>query len=155
MCSPHGGCPGIDVEAGRKLAAENDRLFKLLERMIDQMLPVEELKDMPGYNRVLTAETLLVERDQLKAENEVMAEFKAHMVSLRETHGFDSWAAALVEIDKLRKDADRYRWLRDRSESIHQFYLSTPIWFTGVKFSKENVDDTIDDAMSKDAASEA
>jgi len=48
----------------------------------------------------------------------------------------------------LLKDAERYRWLRDRSESIHQFYLSTPIWFTGVKFSKENVDSTIDAAMT-------
>lgn len=52
-------------------------------------------------------------------------------------------------VQALRKDADRYRWLRDSSESIHQFYLSTPIWFTGVKFSKENVDSTIDAAMSQ------
>lgn len=52
------------------------------------------------------------------------------------------------EIELLRKDAERYRWLRDKSESVHQFYLSTPIWFTGVKFSKENVDRTIDAAMN-------
>lgn len=52
--------------------------------------------------------------------------------------------------EALRQDAERYRWLRDSSESIHQFYLSTPIWFTGVKFSKENVDSTIDSAMGKD-----
>lgn len=60
------------------------------------------------------------ERDQLKAENEALS-----------------------------KDAERYQWLRDISESIHHFYLSTPIWFTGVKFSKENVDSTIDAAMGK------
>lgn len=61
-----------------------------------------------------------------------------------------------LEIDQLKaeneallKDAKRYQWLRDSSESIHQFYLSTPIWFTGVKFSKENVDSTIDAAMGK------
>lgn len=53
----------------------------------------------------------------------------------------------IAENDALRKDAERYQWLRDHSESIHQFYLSTPIWFTGVKFSKENVDRTIDAAM--------
>lgn len=52
-----------------------------------------------------------------------------------------------TENEALRKDAERYRWLRDKSESVHQFYLSTPIWFTGVKFSKENVDSTIDGAM--------
>lgn len=55
----------------------------------------------------------------------------------------------IAESLALRKDAERYRWLRDSSESIHQFYLSTPIWFTGVKFSKENVDSTIDAAMGK------
>jgi len=55
-----------------------------------------------------------------------------------------------AENEALRKDSERYRWLRDKSESVHQFYLSTPIWFTGVKFSKENVDITIDAAMSKE-----
>lgn len=55
-----------------------------------------------------------------------------------------------AENEALRKDADRYRWLRDESESVHQFYLSTPIWFTGVKFSKENVDSTIDAAMREE-----
>lgn len=78
MCAPHSGCPGVDVEAGKKLVAENDRLFKLLERMIDQMLPVEEMKDLPGYSRVLTAEALLAERDQLKAENEALREDLEH-----------------------------------------------------------------------------
>lgn len=58
--------------------------------------------------------------------------------------------ALVAENEALRKDAERYRWLRDSSESVHQFYLSTPIWFTGVKFSKENVDSTIDAAMGKE-----
>lgn len=58
--------------------------------------------------------------------------------------------ALIAENEALRKDAERYRWLRDKSESIHQFYLSTPIWFTGVKFSKENVDSTIDAAMHEE-----
>ncbi|WP_122722392.1 hypothetical protein [Pseudomonas viridiflava] len=57
--------------------------------------------------------------------------------------------SAIAEHEQLERDAERYRWLRDRSVSIHQFYLSTPIWFTGVKFSKENVDSTIDAAMGK------
>ncbi|WP_223630164.1 hypothetical protein [Pseudomonas atacamensis] len=56
----------------------------------------------------------------------------------------------IAENEALRKDAERYRWLRDFSESVHQFYLSTPIWFTGVKFSKDMVDSTIDSAMSKE-----
>ena len=54
-----------------------------------------------------------------------------------------------AENEALRKDSDRYQWLRDKSEAVHQFYLSTPIWFTGMKFNKKNVDSTIDAAMGK------
>lgn len=56
---------------------------------------------------------------------------------------------------ELEKNAARYIWLRDKSESVHQFYLSTPIWFTGVKFNPENVDSTIDAAMTKPTESGA
>ncbi len=82
----------------------------------------QQVQWQDGYDegRRMGTKTALAERDQLKTENEA-----------------------------LRKDAERYRWLRDSSESIHQFYLSTPIWFTGVKFSKQNVDSTIDASMSK------
>lgn len=55
-----------------------------------------------------------------------------------------------TECEKLRKDAERYRWLRDKSESLHSFYLSTPVWMTGVRFRPENVDSTIDAAMQGD-----
>ena len=49
---------------------------------------------------------------------------------------------------ELEKNAARYIWLRDKSESVHQFYLSTPIWFTGVKFNQESVDSAIDAAIT-------
>lgn len=55
--------------------------------------------------------------------------------------------AAEQRNSELEKNAARYIWLRDKSESVHQFYLSTPIWFTGVKFNPENVDRTIDAAL--------
>lgn len=64
----------------------------------------------------------------------------------------DDFEALEAECEGLRLDAGRYRWLRDSSESFHAFYISTPIWFTGVKFSKENVDSSIDAAMSKEPA---
>lgn len=54
----------------------------------------------------------------------------------------------IAENKSLRKDADRYQWLRDRSEAVHQFYLSVPLWFTGVRFRAQDVDEAID-AMSK------
>ena len=95
------------------------------------------------------------ERDQLRAEiaglrtgyeayERVNAELKAEVGALR---GLTETAQKGAEL--LSKDAERYRWLRDSSESIHQFYLSTPIWFTGVKFSKESVDSTIDAALGQ------
>lgn len=43
----------------------------------------------------------------LIAETDAMAEFKAHMVSLREASGFDSWSAVLVELDRLKAENER------------------------------------------------
>lgn len=57
--------------------------------------------------------------------------------------------ALTAENETLRKNSDRYEWLRDNSEPLHQFYLSTPIWLTGVKFNKDNVDSTIDTAIKR------
>jgi hypothetical protein len=46
-----------------------------------------------------------------------------------------------------KKDAERYRWLRDFSVPPHQFYLSVPIEFDGVRFTKAEVDAYIDAAI--------
>lgn len=59
-------------------------------------------------------EALAAERDKLKTDNEAMAEFKANMVGLRETHGFDSWAAVLVELDRLKAEIDGLHAQHDR-----------------------------------------
>lgn len=84
----------------------------------------------------------------LKAENDRLA---AHIAD-----GMDHKAVAVkgmarltTENEALRKDADRYQWLRDKSEAINQFYLSVPLWFSGVRFRKEDVDSGIDAAMGK------
>ncbi|PMU87089.1 MULTISPECIES: hypothetical protein [unclassified Pseudomonas] len=115
---------------------------------------MRSLQKMPGWHDPL-ADRLWQEVEALKAEvaglrtgyeayEQVNAELKAEVGALR---GLTETAQKGAEL--LSKDAERYRWLRDSSESIHQFYLSTPIWFTGVKFSKENVDSTIDTAMAQ------
>lgn len=79
------------------------------------------------------------EVDRLEAEVEAL---RAQVG--REKRIFDMAA------DELVKDAERYRWLRDKSEALHSFYLSVPIWMTGVKFNQDTVDSTID-AMRKEA----
>lgn len=61
----------------------------------------------------------------------------------------DSAAAAdKVRIAELEADAARYRWLRDHSQSFHTFYLSVPIWMTGVSVNQEKVDRSIDAAIA-------
>ena len=70
------------------------------------------------------------------------------MPMVRQADHLAALSAVTAERDRLRKDAERYRWLRDKSEALHGFYLSTPIWMTGVRFRPENVDSTIDAALA-------
>lgn len=57
----------------------------------------------------------------------------------------------LDDLARLRnKDADRYVWLRDHSGAGNQFYLSTPLWFTGVRFRAVDVDSAIDAMASRE-----
>lgn len=47
------------------------------------------------------------------------------------------------------RDAERYRWLRDKSEPrICAFYLSVGMAFHGVRFKPETVDEAIDAARA-------
>lgn len=45
------------------------------------------------------------------------------------------------------RDAERYRWLRDVSVPPHNFYLSVPAEFDGVRYAPAEVDAYIDAAM--------
>lgn len=85
---------------------------------------------------------LMAERDRLKAENERLR------AGMKGDYDLEAWLDWTQEADGLRKDADRYQWLRDKSEAVHQFYLSVPLWFKGVRFRAQDVDKAID-AMSK------
>lgn len=58
----------------------------------------------------------------------------------------------LEENGRLRANSARYLWLRDKSENAHPFYLSTPIWMTGVRFRQSDVDRSIDTAMAEGGA---
>jgi hypothetical protein len=54
---------------------------------------------------------------------------------------------AAAEIERLRADAERYRWLRDKSVPPHNFYLSVPVEFDGVRYTPAEVDAAIDAAL--------
>lgn len=76
------------------LIAENERLFKLLERTVDQHVPLTELEGVPGWSRAVELVEVVAERDQLRAEiaglrtgyeayERVNAELKAEVEGLR------------------------------------------------------------------------
>ncbi|MBA1366947.1 hypothetical protein [Burkholderia gladioli] len=55
-------------------------------------------------------------------------------------------APAISESEDAR-DAARYRWLRDVSVPPHNFYLSVPVEFDGVRYTRAEVDAAIDAAI--------
>lgn len=54
-------------EKKKALVAENEKLFKLLERLVDQYVPLTELEGVPGWSRVVELIEVVAQRDQLKA----------------------------------------------------------------------------------------
>ena len=58
-------------------------------------------------------------------------------------------AALRAEVEQLRVDAERYRWLRDKSVPPHNFYLSVPIEFADVRYQTQDVDAYIDAARKE------
>ena len=84
-----------DPAAVRALIAENERLFKLLERTVEQYVPLTELEGVPGWSRVVELVEVVAQRDQLRAEvaglrtgyeayEQVNAELRAENEALRE-----------------------------------------------------------------------
>lgn len=57
--------------------------------------------------------------------------------------------------DALRADAERYRWLRDKSVPPHNFYISVPEEFHGVRYQPHEVDAYIDAAIAAAKKKEA
>jgi regulator of replication initiation timing len=103
-----------------KLKAENERLELENE---DTLKKLEEAVE--GFTK-LSAEVLDL-RQQLAVPSDVLADCEA----LR------------LENEALRKDAERYRWLRQ--DDVVQYEIST-------KCSEEKMDAAIDAAMSKEAS---
>ena len=116
---------------------------------------MRSLKKMPGWFEPL-ADRLWQEVEILKAENERLHKLVSWQAGASNEvtisagqlmKHMDERDQLKAENEALRKNSDRYQWLRDKSESVHPFYLSTPVWFTGVRFRKEDVDSSIDAAM--------
>lgn len=151
MCSPHGGCRDELTTAKDRqisaLIAESERLKNRLE--------VDPRHDYDGIStRDATVKVLDEQVDQLKAENEALRSQVATLQSDANSwqSGYDEGRrmgtnTALDEREQLRKDAERYRWLRVKQ---------TFIWLIQDWFPKNNVltdvDAEIDAAMGKGKA---
>ena len=59
------------------LIAENEKLLKLLTRVVDQHVPLTELERVPGWSRVVKLVDVTAERDALKAENKRLTDVTA------------------------------------------------------------------------------
>jgi hypothetical protein len=107
-----------------------------LKRLAEAAAPGRTLLQFNEFKRACNPATVLefiTELEHLKAEVDSLT---------READ------RQYTTIEAYRKNAERYQWLRDKSQAVHQFYLSVPLWFTGVRFRAQDVDEVID-AMSK------
>lgn len=59
-----------------------------------------------------------------------------------------------AKLTEEQADAARYHWLRDNSVPPHNFYISVPDEFRGVRYSQQEVDAYIDEARAALANSE-
>lgn len=121
--------------------ADEDEESRALQQFHEEVDPETVLALIAENERLSTACT--------RAEQVINAESKAAAIATGRANLLQAERDQLkAECEALRKEADRYRWLRDKSEAVHQFYLSVPLWFTGVRFRAQDVDEAID-AMSK------
>lgn len=93
------------------LIAENERYLKLVERMVDQYVPLTELEGVPGWSQVVELVEVVAERDRLKTEVE----------GLRAQHCRDS--TELRSLCQARDDARKERdQLKAEVERLNEEY---------------------------------
>lgn len=101
--------PLIRLSDYERLEAECDLLRKHLQNLIDQTAPLEPVPSNPMWSRRIQLDEVIAERDQLRAECE-----------------------------KLRKDAERYHYIKKGN----QWIVATTQ--TGAQLDGEVLDDLID-----------
>lgn len=124
--------PFINEEA-RKVGAENGRIETYQYALANGVVIV--LWDGPQVHAM--AVTIRDELNHTRCVRMLADKQQAPAVAVNES-------VAVNEQDRL--DAARYRWLRDSSVPPHNFYLSVPVEFDGVKYTPQEVDNYIDAA---------
>lgn len=109
----------VAEEENANLKAENEKLLKLLSRMVDQHVPLTELEGVPGWGRVVELVEVTAQRDALKAENahlkkqeiEVRAETERQAAQFKEWQASHhaNYVAAADERDQLKAECEGLR----------------------------------------------
>jgi hypothetical protein len=95
----------------------------------------------------------MIDPDKLRALHEAAKtagpgtkRFRASLLKSELVARADEIIAMAEENARMRADAARYRWLRDHSCPPHNFYISVPDEFSGVRYGPSEVDAYIDAA---------
>ena len=109
-----------DPAAVRALIAENERLFKLLERTVEQYVPLTELEGVPGWSRVVELVEVVAQRDQLRAE----------VAGLRT--GYEAYERVNAELkaenEALRDDANKWQIVERAMTQLQSDEQGAAIW---------------------------
>ncbi|WP_395605265.1 hypothetical protein [Pseudomonas sp. B16120] len=131
---------GLSIDTVLALIAENERLLNLLERTVEQHVPLTELEGVPGWSRVVELVEVVTERDQLRAE---IAGLKTGYEAYEQVN-----AELKAENEALRKDAERWRFFSVLANDLQAFPHA---WG---KMTPEKMDAMCDQAMADAAMSQ-
>ena len=138
---------GVSEELAR-VTADARALKETLHDEMAENLRLRELGGAkPDENITAMTERVIAERDALAAKVQEMT-----LQALTDSGQWIEHTGELAaKVKALEADADRYRWLRDKSVPPHNFYLSVPIEFDGVRYLPAEVDAAIDAARGEQA----
>ena len=111
------------------LIAENERLFKLLERTVEQYVPLTELEGVPGWSRVVELVEVVAQRDRLRAE---VAGLKT---------GYEAYERVNAELkaenERLERNRDMWKGQVERqAEELTALREEVTEWKDTVKFNE-------------------
>lgn len=127
-----------EAEEARRLAEFYSELTP--EVVLALLTENDQLDRLVLANKVIS-DSFRGERDQLKDENDTL---KATAMGIR-----DAWREDQVELGVLRKDAERWRFVRNAVPNRSSF----AVWHEGsLPFLGSKADEAVDAAMAKEAS---
>lgn len=134
-------------------AARIAELERMVRKLVLQRLSVKELEGMPGWSEVQHAKALEANIAELKRECEKLREDHDKEWRRSETNA-QNCVALSAELEACRKDAERYRWIRERAWYVDRaayVYEIDHVRVAGFKeavaYDADDVEAAIDAAM--------